>query len=159
MKQTTFASMSFNAKKRRTRREKSLPGMDQAVPWSKLVALIEPRYPKVGRRGRPPMPLESMLRIYFMLQVACALRLGYGGRATRWLGAYGFDDPRQCLGCELTAVPATQDDRVAFGDKDYVDNTLKRAARKAGVYWGVPLKASSRRKLTGRVTDATPAVQ
>ena len=42
-----------------------------------------------------------------------------------------------------------EDDRAVFGDKGYVNNTLKRAARKAGVYWGVSLKASSKRKLTG----------
>ena len=35
-----------------------------------------------------------------------------------------------------------------FGDKGYVSNKLKRAARKAGVYWGVSLKATSQRKLT-----------
>jgi IS5 family transposase len=32
-----------------------------------LLALIEPHYPKVGAKsGRPPMPLETMLRIYFL---------------------------------------------------------------------------------------------
>ena len=31
--------------------------------WAELVALIEPRYPKSGQWARPPMPLESMLRI------------------------------------------------------------------------------------------------
>ena len=35
------------------------------MPWSRLVALIEPHYPK-GRRGCPPTGLESMLRIYFI---------------------------------------------------------------------------------------------
>ncbi len=41
--------------------------MDEVVPWVRLVALIEPHYPKVGPKGgRPPMPLEMMLRIYFL---------------------------------------------------------------------------------------------
>ncbi len=35
-----------------------------------------------------------------------------------------------------------------FGDKGYVHDKLKRAARKAGVFWGVALKASSKYKLT-----------
>jgi len=35
-----------------------------------------------------------------------------------------------------------------FGDKGYVNDQLKRAARKAGVFWGVVLKASSQYKLT-----------
>jgi len=66
MKQTTFASQAFNAKKRQTRREKFLAEMEQVVPWTELVGVIAPYYPKAGRRGRPPMPLESMLRIYVM---------------------------------------------------------------------------------------------
>lgn len=68
MKQKTLASLTYQAKKKRTRREKFLAEMDQVVPWSELVAVIEPHYPKSGRRGRQPMPLESMLRIYFMQQ-------------------------------------------------------------------------------------------
>ena len=35
-----------------------------------------------------------------------------------------------------------------FGDKGYVNNSLKRAARKAGVFWGVSLKASKQHPLT-----------
>lgn len=41
-----------------------------------------------------------------------------------------------------------EDDRAVFGDKGYVNNDLKRAARKAGVFWGVALKSSSTYKLT-----------
>src|SRR5690606_24064515 len=40
--------------------------MDQVVQRMGLEALIEPHYPTSGRRGRPPMPLSSMLRIHFM---------------------------------------------------------------------------------------------
>ena len=40
------------------------------------------------------------------------------------------------------------DDRAVFGDKGYVNNDLKRHARKAGVFWGVSLKASKQRPLT-----------
>src|SRR5690606_3572997 len=36
-------------------------------PWSRLVALVEPHYPK-GGRGRPPLGLEKMLRVYFVQQ-------------------------------------------------------------------------------------------
>jgi IS5 family transposase len=39
-------------------------------------------------------------------------------------------------------------DRAAFGDKDYVNNKLKRLARKAAVFWGVSLKASAAHPLT-----------
>lgn len=44
--------------------------MNRVVPWAALVVLvvlIEPVYPKAGN-GRPPMPLERMLRIYFLQQ-------------------------------------------------------------------------------------------
>lgn len=39
--------------------------MDKVVPWDQLCALIEPFYPKAGK-GRPPVGLERMLRIYFL---------------------------------------------------------------------------------------------
>ena len=68
MKQTTFASLNFAAKKKPTRREQFLGEMEQVVPWTALEALIEPHYPKSGRRGRPPMPLTRMLRIHFLQQ-------------------------------------------------------------------------------------------
>ena len=49
----------------RTRRERFLDEMDAVIPWKRLVALIEPYYPKAGR-GRHPQPLETMLRIHFL---------------------------------------------------------------------------------------------
>jgi IS5 family transposase len=54
-------------KKKQTRREKFLGEMDAVVPWPRLLTLIAPHYPKAGPQGgRPPMPLETMLRIYFL---------------------------------------------------------------------------------------------
>lgn len=41
--------------------------MDQIIPWERLLSLIEPHYPKRGK-GHPPMPIEVMLRIYFLQQ-------------------------------------------------------------------------------------------
>jgi IS5 family transposase len=67
MKQVTFASMAYENKKKQTRRERFLSEMNKAVPWERLVSRIEPYYPKAGN-GRRPMPLEQMLRIYFMQQ-------------------------------------------------------------------------------------------
>jgi IS5 family transposase len=65
--QTTFAHAEFAAKKKITRREKFLARMDEVIPWAKLLAVIEPHYPN-GRRGRPPIGLERMLRVYFLQQ-------------------------------------------------------------------------------------------
>jgi IS5 family transposase len=65
MKQTTFASAAWDKKGKVTRRERFLAEMDAVIPWARLLALIEPHYPKAGH-GTQPMPLERMLRIYFM---------------------------------------------------------------------------------------------
>ncbi len=65
MKQTTFASAAWDRKGKVTRRERFLAEMDAVIPWARLVALIEPHYPKPGN-GTQPLPLERMLRIHFM---------------------------------------------------------------------------------------------
>lgn len=65
--QTTFAHAEFAAKKKTTRREKFLARMEKVIPWARLLAVLEPHYPK-GKRGRPPVGLERMLRIYFLQQ-------------------------------------------------------------------------------------------
>jgi IS5 family transposase len=67
MKQISFASATYAHKKIITKREKFLNEMEQVVPWVRLLKLIEPHYPKRGN-GRPPMPMQSMLRIYFLQQ-------------------------------------------------------------------------------------------
>jgi IS5 family transposase len=41
--------------------------MDAVIPWSRLIRLIEPHYPKAGN-GRQPLGLEKLLRIYFLQQ-------------------------------------------------------------------------------------------
>jgi transposase, IS5 family len=67
MKQTTFASAAWEKKGKVTRREQFLAEMDQVIPWASILSLIEPHYPKAGN-GTQPMPMERMLRIYFMQQ-------------------------------------------------------------------------------------------
>jgi transposase, IS5 family len=68
-KQMTFASLAQTTKKKVTRREKFLAEMEAVVPWSRLIGLIEPHYPKMGRKGgRPAIPLDVMLRIYCLQQ-------------------------------------------------------------------------------------------
>jgi len=253
MKQTTFASLAFEQKKKPTRRELFLAEMEAVVPWSALLAVIEPHYPKAGRRGRQPMPLETMLRIYFMQQwyalsdpaMEDALyeiesmrrfaRLELSDDALpdettilkfrHLLERHGLtsammnviNDTLEARGLLLkggTMVDATiihapsstknqskqrdpemhqtkkgnqwyfgmkihvgadansglahtvsvtsanvadvtefphllrEDDRAVFGDKGYVNNSFKRAGRKAGVFWGVAIKASKQHPLT-----------
>ncbi len=66
--QVSFAQAEYEKKKKRTRREVFLEKMEQVVPWARLKEVIEPHYPKSGKRGRPPIGLERMLRMYFVQQ-------------------------------------------------------------------------------------------
>ncbi|WP_228719894.1 IS5 family transposase [Methylococcus geothermalis] len=252
MKQTTFASLAFDRKKKQTRREKFLAEMEQAVPWPELLAVIEPHDPKAGWRGRQPYPLATMLRLYFLQQ-------GYALSDPGLEDAlYEIESMRRFAGLELAddalpdettilnfrrllerheltaklmnaindvlearglllkggtmvdatiihAAPSTknkaktrdpemhqtkkghqwffgmkvhvgadvhtgvahtvsvtpahaadisqlpnllrEDDRLILGDAGYVNDTYKRAARQAGVVWGVALKARPKRRL------------
>ncbi len=48
-----------------TRRAQFLSDMQTVVPWEKLIGLVRPLYPRLGEQGgRPPIPLERMLRVY-----------------------------------------------------------------------------------------------
>ena len=44
MKQTSFAQAEFAAKKKTTRRERFLAEMEQVVPWSRLLDVLQPHY-------------------------------------------------------------------------------------------------------------------
>jgi len=63
--QLSFAGSEFNNKRRQTRKEKFLSRMENLIPWTRVVEVIEPHYPKAGY-GRRPYPLETMLRIQCM---------------------------------------------------------------------------------------------
>ena len=65
--QRTLASVPYDSKGRVTRRERFLGEMDAVIPWVDLLALILPYYAVAGR-GRRPLPLETMLRVYFLQQ-------------------------------------------------------------------------------------------
>lgn len=65
MKQNTFADVEYNRRKRITKREDFLNAMNEVIPWSEWVHLIEPFYPD-GRRGRKPQGIEKMLRMYLL---------------------------------------------------------------------------------------------
>ena len=65
--QMSFAPTECAMKKKATRRGRFLGEMEKVVPWERLVEVIQPPYPK-GGRGRPPVGIERMLRIYFLPQ-------------------------------------------------------------------------------------------
>jgi len=65
MKQQTLTG--FEKYGKTTRRAKFLADMDRIIPWPEMTAAVEAVYPKIGEAGgRPPIPLERMLRIYFL---------------------------------------------------------------------------------------------
>lgn len=65
MSQLTFAEAEYAIKKRTTRREKFLARLEELIPWQKLKQQLSKGYQKIGP-GRPPYPLEIMLRIHIM---------------------------------------------------------------------------------------------
>ena len=67
MRQLSFASVGFERFGKTTRRAAFLAEMAAIVPWQRLHGLIEPFYPRPGGgRGRRPVGLDRMLRIYFL---------------------------------------------------------------------------------------------
>jgi transposase, IS5 family len=65
MKQQTLTG--FERYGKTTRRAQFLADMQVIVPWAELTAVVEPFYPKISEAGgRPPLPLERMLRVYFL---------------------------------------------------------------------------------------------
>jgi len=65
MKQQTLTG--FERYGKTTRRAQFLADMHLIVPWAELAAVVEPFYPKVSEAGgRPPLPLDRMLRVYFL---------------------------------------------------------------------------------------------
>ncbi len=65
MKQATFTDFEYSLRKKKTKREEFLEIMDEIIPWDEWVGIIEPYYPK-GKRGRPPMGIEKMLRMHLL---------------------------------------------------------------------------------------------
>jgi IS5 family transposase len=65
--QTLASQVSFEKHGRKSKRELFLDQMEEVVPWSELLALVAPHYPKAGN-GRQPVGLSIMLRTYFLQQ-------------------------------------------------------------------------------------------
>jgi IS5 family transposase len=65
MNQQTFTDIEYSMRKRTTKREEFLKKMEEIIPWSEWISIIEPYYPK-GGRGRPTRGIELMLRMYLL---------------------------------------------------------------------------------------------
>ena len=118
---SSFYSITLENVQGKIRVSKFLKEMDLAMPWNRLCSLIELHYPKAGM-GRRPMPLKRMLKIYCLQQ---------------W---YQLSDPgaeeaiydRMCCADLMHG-----EEKAYFGDKGYFSDVDKRAARDAGIYWGI----------------------
>ncbi len=110
--QPTFASQSSFAKYgRKSKRELFLDQMNQVVPWSELLALVDPVYPKSGN-GRQPVGLAIMQP-----------DLLHGDERKVW-GDGGYQGQTEAI---HEAAPRAQDmtcRRTKY--KDYVDEEAKR---------------------------------
>ena len=65
MNQLTFSDMEYSNRKKKTKREEFLDAMEEIVPWSYWVEMISPYY-FANKRGRKPIGVEIMLRMYLM---------------------------------------------------------------------------------------------
>ena len=74
MRQVSFEDASYWNRTKKTRKQRFLAQMDTVLPWEAMLDLIRPFYYN-GGKGRPPIGLDTMLRIYFLQQ---------------W---YGYSDP------------------------------------------------------------------
>ena len=65
MGQMTFTDAEYANRKRVSKREQFLGTMDNLLPWNGWVTMIEPYYYH-NKVGRPPIGIETMLRMYLL---------------------------------------------------------------------------------------------
>ena len=101
------------------------------MPWAALVAPITPHAPK-GKKGRPPFPVATMMRIHFMQQ---------------WHSVTGtaanVNDVVQAN------APLHGDEVQVFADASY-QGAHTRPDAKPGVHWNIAMRLSKRRDLNKR---------
>ncbi len=61
------SDLGLNLTTKRTRKREFLAQMEHVVPWAALVQIVAP-HSSEGKKGRPPFPIETMLRVHFMQQ-------------------------------------------------------------------------------------------
>ena len=83
MKQETFTDIEYSYRKKKTKREEFLEIMEEIIPWDEWVGVIEPYYPK-GKRGRPPMGIEKMLRMYLLQKSSFIISSPLENGGGRW---------------------------------------------------------------------------
>lgn len=66
--QSSFSDLEYAAKKKVTRRDRFLAEIEAATPWDALLTELNCFYPTGEGRGRPPIGLARMLRMYVAQQ-------------------------------------------------------------------------------------------
>ena len=66
--QSSFSELEYAAKKKVTRRDRFLSEIEAITPWAELERTVAPFYPSSGGRGRPPIGVLRMLRMYVAQQ-------------------------------------------------------------------------------------------
>ena len=66
--QSSFSYLEYAAKKKQTRRDRSLSEIEGMMPWPSLLNVIALHYPVSGKRGHPPIGLEPILCMYIVQQ-------------------------------------------------------------------------------------------
>jgi len=66
--QSSFSDLEYAAKKKVTRRDRFLAEIDAMTPWDALLTELNGFYPTGEGRGRPPIGLARMLRMYVAQQ-------------------------------------------------------------------------------------------
>lgn len=59
--------LGLNLSTKKTPKRELLDEMDQVLPWSALVQIVEPHSPR-AKTGRPPFAIETRLRIHYLQQ-------------------------------------------------------------------------------------------
>jgi IS5 family transposase len=59
--------LGLNLSTKKTRKREFLEDMERVVPWTVLVQIVAPHYPR-AKTGRPPFGIETMLRIHYLQQ-------------------------------------------------------------------------------------------
>ncbi len=126
-KQRVLPGLCDAMKKKVTRREQFLAEMDQVVPWGRLLALIASHYPKAGpKAGRPPMPLETMLRVCFLrhwyaLSDPMAEETLHGSEAMRHFAGIELGDDRISDETTILNVRSMDPSPGLFTSPDWLD--------------------------------------
>ena len=111
-RQGSFSQAEYAGKKKRTRRDRFLAEMERVVPWSRLLERLRSLYAK-GDRGRPPIGLERMLRIYFLQQWYALADEAVED------ALYDSQALRSFAGIELNSEPALKSEVIIFSCVSY----------------------------------------